>query len=1235
MVGRTEPRANLLLCFSRLVARLLALKRRMITRSISRIFFALVWIALIVVISAPLHGAQRTWEGGGNDWDWRNSANWDGRIRLDPIEQGDTLVFPEGPAKLINTNDFGANTNFNALIYSGEDYRSYGNRIGLSNGVSVTHASGLTALHLPILLRRDQTFSVSSANAFLHLFGEINIGFHDLTFDGDGGIVLVSEIANTRFGTRGRVFKTGSGRLTIFQQTDHDAPTIVNGGTLAVENRMTNSIVTVQSGGTLRGSSRIGGLNAIGGLVFPGGTTPDALECRGDATLAAGSTLRLRLNGTTAGINYDQLDVVGTVTLGGTLDLVFGFTPAVGDRFTIIENDGTDDVVGTFAGLPDGAVFTANGRPFRISYGSRFGLFRDNDVTIEAIPALSVWDAGGGQNRRWSEPFNWVGDVVPMPGDNIQFSAFTATGSELRTTNDFPAGRAVGNITFIGGHHRLEGNLIQLHGGIDLNADPNQSLTALRRIDIEAPLTLAANQAFQVNHTNSHFFLHAPVDTATFNLTAESHVLGGLGSSDYSQITFFGGLSGQGTLIKTGPGNLSFLSASTCANTIVNGGTLRSSAFEPSAISGNVTVNSGAALQPLDDVLGDVTVNTGGFLRGGFHSYLGRNVDINGGTFVPSDTASVQGNLRMRNGAEYHVSIEDSSTIFVPPNGVPVGGTAELAGCTLVLTYQFSEPPVPGDKLSVLGSVEGLTGTFTGVPEGARLALGGHVFTVRYSGFSVVLTADEAYVWDGGGAGNFWTTPGNWQGDYAPVGGAGLIFPSGVAKLRVTNDLPAQTSFRMIEFSGSGYTLEGNRLSVTSLSNTLNSGQTIVHAPLSPGLISVGGTSLLRLDAPVSGGILDKFGTGTLRFGGAESNTVGLRVLAGQFELAKTGAPAISSRLEIGSSSSSAVAVLLGDDQIADSAVVIVASSSRLEIGQYSETIGSLSGNGTVTLGELFLGGSLRVLGGTFPGSITGRGVLTKAGSGTLVLPGTNTFIGNTVLDQGNLAVDGAISGAVRLNGGVLMGVGRVGSIIAASGGILSPGKSGADFQNALDSGDVNLNSAAIYQPRLTSLDPNYENSYLQVAGAVSLGNATLSLSIPTPGFTPPTNKIYLIIVNDGSDPVLGTFAGLPEGAMFGARGFAFRISYVGGTGNDITVTRVPGEPASFSSATALGNGQVRFEGVGIPGAVYAIEAASNLNPIIQWAPLFNRTGNASGIFEILETNAFQRPMRFYRAVLP
>ena len=56
--------------------------------------------------------------------------------------------------------------------------------------------------------------------------------------------------------------------------------------------------------------------------------------------------------------------MTGTVNLdsdsmgGATLSLVFLSTPGVGDVLTLIDNDGSDAVVGTFLGLAEGSTIT-------------------------------------------------------------------------------------------------------------------------------------------------------------------------------------------------------------------------------------------------------------------------------------------------------------------------------------------------------------------------------------------------------------------------------------------------------------------------------------------------------------------------------------------------------------------------------------------------------------------------------------------------------------------------------------------------------------------------------------------------------------------------------------------------------------------------------------------------------------------------------------------------------------
>jgi hypothetical protein len=70
----------------------------------------------------------------------------------------------------------------------------------------------------------------------------------------------------------------------------------------------------------------------------------------------------------------------------------------------------------------------------------------------------------------------------------------------------------------------------------------------------------------------------------------------------------------------------------------------------------------------------------------------------------------------------------------------------------------------------------------------------------------------------------------------------------------------------------------------------------------------------------------------------------------------------------------------------------------------------------------------------------------------------------------------------------------------------------------------------------------------------------------------------FTIIDNDGSDAVTagfyganGAFAGLPEGATITFNGVPLRISYMGGTGNDVTLTAPPTAPPRLANISTRG----------------------------------------------------------------
>jgi hypothetical protein len=126
--------------------------------------------------------------------------------------------------------------------------------------------------------------------------------------------------------------------------------------------------VTV-TGGTFGGAGAVDALTVYRGTVAPGTADPGVLAVGGSVTFDLLTTFSALLAGTDAGSGYSQLLAGGPLDLGGSaLGLVLGFAPPVGADFTLLATADPGGVVGTFAGLPEGAVFTQGGYQFQITY---------------------------------------------------------------------------------------------------------------------------------------------------------------------------------------------------------------------------------------------------------------------------------------------------------------------------------------------------------------------------------------------------------------------------------------------------------------------------------------------------------------------------------------------------------------------------------------------------------------------------------------------------------------------------------------------------------------------------------------------------------------------------------------------------------------------------------------------------------------------------------------------------
>ncbi len=158
---------------------------------------------------------------------------------------------------------------------------------------------------------------------------------------------------------------------------------VANGGTVVVYPGNYTGDVDVTRAMEIRGSFTLSGhINAtVPGVVVSQGAIPGVINA-GGLTLSTGTTLKAKLNGTTAGTQYDTINVTGAVDLGNAdLDLTVGFTPSIGQSFTLIANDSNDPVIGTFNGLVEGSTIAVGADRFVISYTGGDG----NDVVLTSV----------------------------------------------------------------------------------------------------------------------------------------------------------------------------------------------------------------------------------------------------------------------------------------------------------------------------------------------------------------------------------------------------------------------------------------------------------------------------------------------------------------------------------------------------------------------------------------------------------------------------------------------------------------------------------------------------------------------------------------------------------------------------------------------------------------------------------------------------------------------------------
>ena len=185
----------------------------------------------------------------------------------------------------------------------------------------------------------------------------INTGTFDIQSDGP----FNSSSECPVFTNYGQLIKSAGNGTTFLNMM------LVNSGSVVVQTGILNiGCGYVPDGGNLVGSVETSEIVNPGSFVV----VPSPPIKVGNFTQTATGQLFEQIGGLIPGLEYGQIAVNGTVNLDGSLHvtLINGFAPHPGDQFTVINNQGTQPIVGTFVGLAEGDIIYSGLYGFSVSY---------------------------------------------------------------------------------------------------------------------------------------------------------------------------------------------------------------------------------------------------------------------------------------------------------------------------------------------------------------------------------------------------------------------------------------------------------------------------------------------------------------------------------------------------------------------------------------------------------------------------------------------------------------------------------------------------------------------------------------------------------------------------------------------------------------------------------------------------------------------------------------------------
>ncbi len=951
----------------------------------------------------------------------------------------------------------------------------------LSVGMGASNTIADTAL---VTIASGASFFTAASERIGNISGAGSVGVGsgttltvgDATDQTHSGSLFVNGLASST------LVKEGSGRLTLGTQFGFDGQINVNAGTLqfgtggfggvvgstslttlmsiaegatVVFNRSANQTInrTLTGAGTIRqigtgATTLAGNISGYTGAAF---VEAGALRVTGNF----GGTVEVGGSGTLGGTGT----ITGAVTINSGGTLAAGLSPGTLTVGSLTLNTGsiTNFELGTpgLAGGPNNDLMRVtgnlalNGGTINVARGTGFAR---GTYTLFEFGTLS-----GAINNMTLSPLSgaFLGTLA-LSGRTVVLN--TVSAGDLifwNGTTTAPTGAVVGGS---GTWNLTNSNFTDQDGGFS-SAWAGNGFQAVfagatgGTVTIAPGVTLApTGLAFRTNG-----YVIAGGDAASglaFSGPTGIDTASGVGA------TISAAISGTGSVAKTGTGTLTLSGTNTYGgSTTVLGGTLVNSGTIAGAVANNATLTST------------------GRLLGGLANNAGAQANLAGtanGTISNAGTITVTGNLAS------NAALSNDQTGLVTVNS-----GATWSGLTFV-----SNSGTTANAFTVNGSLL-VSGNFINASN-SRLTIGsgGSVLTIPAINQAGILNATGALITNAGTINNIVdnsgtvNSTGNLQGLLNNNFGASATLSGAVAQV---SNAALITVNGNLATTGAVTNIGTGRLTVnagaawTGIASVLNS-STAPNAFTINGSLGTNGAFSNNANAQLTIGA-----TGTLTAATGITNAGSLTstgTINGTLTNATGGAVNLAGALN-GAVSNSGAITLTGATTGIGAFSQMAAGSFAL--GGFSTSIGSLAGDGMVSLGAATLTIGSNGTSTSFGGVISGNGGLTKAGAGTFTLTGVNSYAGETRINQGGLilAAGGVIAGQVN-NSGSFTNSGTVTGQVSnasdfASSGTVQGGLmqlSGTSTLSGILNGPISSAGTLIVDANLTS------NGFAQTSGA-------------------------------------------------------------------------------------------------------------------------------------------------------